>query len=154
MHEGLKMFRMIEEPWGTALALNYLANGWYIVGVYNEAERCALEALEIATKAKLVPLALEALLTLAAVRIQNAEKEAAHALLLFFIVNLALQHSASTHITKERARDLLTLAWYPQGAPLHSELEPYLTAELMPDHSPDMPQFEEIVAKVLKAKQK
>ncbi len=107
-------------------------------GAYNEAERCALEALAIATKARLVPLALEALVTLAAVRIQNGEKEAAHALLLFFILNLALQHSASTYITKERARDLLT------------ELEPYLTPALMPDHSSHMPQFEEIVAKVLK----
>ena len=128
---------MIEEQWGTALALNYLANGWYIVGAYNEAERCALEALEIATKARLVPLALEALVTLAGVRIQNAEKEAARALL-----RLALQHNASTHMTKKRAQDLLT------------ELEPYLTPELMTGHSLDIPRFEEIVTKVLQAKQK
>ncbi len=137
LHEGLKLFRMIEELWGTALALNYLANGWYIMGAYNEAQCCAFEALEIATKARLVPLALEALVTLAAVRMQNGEKEAAQPLL-----QLALHHSASTHITKERAQDLLT------------ELELYLNPEVMPNHSLDNPQFEEIVAKVLKAKQK
>ena len=125
---------MIEELWGTALALNYLANGWYIVGAYSEAQRCAHEALEIATKARLVPLALEALVTLAAVRIQNAEKETARVLL-----QLALQHSASTHMTKKRAQDLLV------------ELEPYLLPDLISGYAQDIPRFEEIVAKELKS---
>ncbi len=131
---SLKLFRMVEEPWGIALALNYLANGWYIVGAHSEAKCHALEALEIATKAKLAPLALEALVTLAAVRIQSGEKEAAYLLL-----RLALEHSGSTHLTKERAQDLLTA------------LEPYLTPEWIPSRSQDALQFEEIVAKVLKA---
>ncbi len=135
--EGLELFRMIGEPWGIALALTYLANGCYTLAMYNEAERYALEALEVATKAKLTPLALESLVVLAAVRVKEGEKESPLELL-----HLALLHTGSTHETKERARHQL------------AELEPDLTPEAMPDASLATPRFQEIVEKVLKAKQK
>jgi len=43
-------------------------------------------------------------------------------------------------MTKKRAHDLL------------AELQPDSIPDLMPGHPQDMPQFEEVVAKVLKAK--
>jgi predicted ATPase/transcriptional regulator with XRE-family HTH domain len=135
--ESLELFRMIGEPWGIALALNYLANGWYLLGMYNETERYALEALEIATKAKLIPLALESLVILAAVHAQEGEQELAFALLHF-----ALQHPASTHITKERAQNQL------------AGLEAHLPPEVMPNVPLAASRFQEIVEKVLKAEQK
>lgn len=135
--ESLELFRMIGEPWGIALALTYIANGWYLLGMYTEAERYALEALEIATNTKLIPLALESLVILAAVHAQEGEQELAFALL-----HLALQHPSSTHITKERAQNQL------------AGLEQNLTLELMFGDSLGTPQFQEIVEKVLKAKQK
>jgi predicted ATPase len=135
--EGVELFRMIGESWGIALALNYLANGYYTLGMYNEAERYALEALEVATKAKLTPLALESLVVLAALRVKEGEKESALELL-----HLALQHTGSTHETKEKARHQL------------AELEQNLTPEAMSDASLATSRFQEIVEKVLKAKQK
>ncbi len=131
---SVKLFKKVEEPWGIALALNYLANGWYIAGAHDQAKSYACEALAIAAEARLAPLALEALVTLAAVHIQSGEKGAAHLLL-----RLALEHSGSTHFTRERAQNLLTA------------LEADLTPELIPGRSQDALQFDEIVEKELKA---
>ena len=137
LFEGLELFRMIGEQWGIALALTYLANGCYRLGMYSEAERYSFEALEIATKAKLAPLALESLVVLAAVRVKEGEKESALEML-----HLALQHSGSTHQTKVNAQHQL------------AELEPNLTPEVLLDASLATSRFQEIVEKVLKAKQK
>jgi len=58
------------------------------------------------------------------------------------LLRLALQHTGSTHETKEEARHQL------------AELEQNLTPEAMPDASLATSRFQEIVEKVLKAKQK
>jgi len=137
LQESLGLFKLIEEPWGTGIALSYLANGGCALGAYSFASQYALEALEIATKAKLVPMALDVLVVQATIRMNEGEMRPA-----FELLGPPLQHPGSTSGTKERALHLL--------AEMESHLAPEEIADLKEQWAART--FEEIVEKVLNAK--
>lgn len=101
--EGAALWREIGDHGSLAQTLNHLGETLLVQGDQLGARRCFLQALTLSEEAEVTPLAHDALLGLAALRVQ--EGEIASALELFLFI---LHHPASTQAAKNRAEKLRT----------------------------------------------
>ena len=101
LHESLVLFKAMDNGWGMARELYYLGHTTYALGDYRAAQRYLLDGIRTALEAQVVPIALEALLGVAILRIKAGTIEAALELLMHI-----LNHPASRKETINRAGQL------------------------------------------------
>lgn len=99
--ESLPLYRQIGDHWSMARTLNHLAEAFHGLGQPVEARRAFLAALQTALEARATPIALDALLGLAALHAQEQQPELALELLLH-----TLRHPALRQETRGRAEEL------------------------------------------------
>jgi tetratricopeptide (TPR) repeat protein len=99
--ESIALWREIGDEGSLAQTLNNLGTNLLGLGDLAGARRCFMEALAIARETQVTPVALEALLGLAALYLQAGAVEPALELILYI-----LQHPASTQEAKNRAEGL------------------------------------------------
>ncbi len=136
LQESLALLKTTGETWGITITLSSLAHGTYASGAYQEARRYALEALEVAWGAKIVPLVLDALVVVAQVRVAKGERESA-----LEVLGHSLEHLASSAGTREKAGRLL--------AELENSVAPQVMAAIKDQWT--VQTLEKVVGKVLEA---
>jgi tetratricopeptide (TPR) repeat protein len=100
--ESLEIIKKTEEPWLSARVLVNLADTMAAQGMYTEAKPRALEALNVALEAQLIPQVLDALVAIATALVAENQAPLAAPLLV-----PARQHPASSIFTRMRATALL-----------------------------------------------
>jgi len=98
---GIALLRELDEWWYIAQALKELGEATSMLGDDAEAQRCFLEGFKTAVAAQALPIALDALAGMAAVRVRAGATESALELLTQII-----GHPSSSQETKARAEQL------------------------------------------------
>ncbi len=101
-HESLIIRREMGDRLGVAISLDNLANAARALGEYREAREYFCRALNGAREIGALPLALEVMVGMADLLLEQDEPEQALALVAF-----VLQHPASEELTKKRGEQLL-----------------------------------------------
>src|SRR5262249_20512141 len=101
LRDGIAVLRELGEWWYVAQALKALGEATYALGDDTEAQRCFLEGFKTAVAAQALPVALEALVGMAAMRLRAGASESALELL-----TQILGHPSSSQETKARAEQL------------------------------------------------
>jgi predicted ATPase len=101
--ESLALLREIEEFWGMLQALNNLGSVCLTLGAYPEARSAFCESLSIAAHEKILPEALDALIGMAYIFMEEGDLEEALAMVL-----LALNHPLTRIESKARAEGICT----------------------------------------------
>jgi predicted ATPase/DNA-binding XRE family transcriptional regulator len=138
--ESLTLSQEIGERWGTARALINLGNTTYVLGNSLEAENYFLDGLKLALEAQTLPLALDALVGLALLRLKAGAVEPA-----LELSSHVLQHPASSEEARARALALqadLAAAGPPEVKQIESMRERVLARP-----------FEIFVAEILQSRQ-
>jgi predicted ATPase/DNA-binding SARP family transcriptional activator len=104
LRKSITVMRELGEWWYVAQALNQLGEASSRLGDDSEAQRCFLEGCKTAVAAQALPVALEALAGMAAVRVRAGASESALELL-----TQILGHPSSSQETKARAEQLRAL---------------------------------------------
>ncbi|MFN8459264.1 MAG: tetratricopeptide repeat protein, partial [Anaerolineae bacterium] len=99
--ESHAIYAELQEPWSTTRVLNNLGYTLYALKDYTKARAVFGESLAMAAAAQLLPVALEALVGLVNLRINEGTAEQALAWLTY-----ALRHPAIGKQTKDRAEQL------------------------------------------------
>jgi predicted ATPase/transcriptional regulator with XRE-family HTH domain len=99
--ESITLWREIGDQGSLAQTLNNLGDNLLALGDWSGARRCFMEALAIGRETQVIPVALDALLGLAILRLQEGATEPA-----LELVSQVLQHPASTQEAKNRAEGL------------------------------------------------
>jgi tetratricopeptide (TPR) repeat protein len=101
-HESIALWREIGDQGDLAATLNNLGETLLVLENLTEARRCFLEALVVAQETRVIPVALDALIGLAAWHVQTGAAEGA-----LELVTHVLQHPVGTQTVKARAEWLL-----------------------------------------------
>jgi predicted ATPase len=101
LRESVELLRELGDRWSTARVLNQLGEATFAQGDDSEAQRCFLEGLRTALAAQALPVALEALVGMAAVQGRAGASESA-----LELVSQVLRHPSSSQETKARAEQL------------------------------------------------
>jgi tetratricopeptide (TPR) repeat protein len=99
--DSTRIWREIGDQGSLAQTLNQLGYTLLIRAVQAGAQRCFLEALEVAKEAQIAPVMLDALLGIAALRTAEGDNVSALELVLH-----VLQHPACTQDARDRAKQL------------------------------------------------
>jgi tetratricopeptide (TPR) repeat protein len=121
------------DDWGVAISLSQLGYTHCQLGEYDEAEGCFQEALQVAMKLSILPMALEALVGLTLLLIKQGPPLPENQERAITSLTLVLNHPATTPPTYDRAAALLAeleaIGLPPQVAAAAQERVPVLTLE-------------------------